>query len=155
MLEPMSRMPVFKRTMANRLRADETSAEKALWRALRRIPLLGTHFRRQVPIGPYVVDLACMSARLVIEVDGPSHSLDDQITKDARRTAFLEVEGYRVLRFANHEVYGSVDVVLDTIYAALAEAGVVEPVVSSPHPGGLAADPPPRGEGEEGGNPWP
>jgi very-short-patch-repair endonuclease len=151
----MSRIPVFRRNVAKRLRADETTAEKALWWVLRRIPMMGTHFRRQVPIGPYVVDIACMSARLVIEVDGPSHSFDDQIVKDARRTAFLEAEGYKVLRFGNAEALGSVDAVLDTIYAALAAAGIVEPVISSPHPGGLAADPPPRGEGEARGNPCP
>ncbi len=89
-----------------------------------------------------------MSAKLLIEVDGPSHSRDAAIKKDARRTAFLEAEGYRVLRFGNADVHRRMDVVLDTIYSALAEAGMVETLAPTPHPGGFAADPPPRGEGE-------
>lgn len=109
----------FRRANAKRLRANTTSAEDRLWRALDRVPLVKTHFRRQAPIGPYVVDFVSLRARLVIELDGPSHTEPGGAEKDARRTAWLESEGYRVLRFWNAEVYDNIDGVLDTIHAAL------------------------------------
>ncbi|MBM3551920.1 MAG: endonuclease domain-containing protein [Alphaproteobacteria bacterium] len=109
----------FRRANAKRLRANTTSAEDRLWRALDRVPLVKTHFRRQAPIGPYVVDFVSLRARLVIELDGPSHTEPGAAEKDARRTAWLESEGYRVLRFWNAEVYDNIDGVLDTIHVAL------------------------------------
>ena len=104
---------------AKQLRDRETSAEKLLWRALRRIPLEQSHFRRQVPIGPYIVDFACLGAKLVIEVDGPSHTETQQMHHDAIRTRFLEAEGFRVLRFWNDAVRTDLECVIDTIIAAL------------------------------------
>lgn len=79
------------------LRTNQTDAEKRLWRALRNRQLGNAKFRRQVSIGPYVVDFLCHEASLVIELDGGQHA--DRVDHDARRTAFLEKEGYRVLRF--------------------------------------------------------
>ncbi|RNJ49156.1 endonuclease domain-containing protein [Methylocystis hirsuta] len=108
----------FRRANAKRLRANTTSAEDRLWRALDRVPLVKTHFRRQAPIGPYVVDFVSLRARLVIELDGPSHTQPGAAEKDARRTAWLESEGYRVLRFWNADVFDNIDGVLDTIHAA-------------------------------------
>jgi very-short-patch-repair endonuclease len=67
----------FRRRTARRLRANTTDAERTLWRHLRKLETEGTHFRRQVPIGPYVADFACMAARLVIEVDGSQHGEDE------------------------------------------------------------------------------
>jgi very-short-patch-repair endonuclease len=66
-----TRKPIdsFRRETARRLRANPTDAEARLWRQLRRIPIFGSYFRRQVPIGPYVADYACMAARLIIEID--------------------------------------------------------------------------------------
>src|SRR4051812_26500054 len=101
------------------LRRNVTEPEKALWRALKRIPVYGTHFRRQVPIGPYVADFACLKARLLIELDGGHHAQDDVAVKDESRTRWLEKEGYRVVRFWNAELTGNLNGVLDTIYAAL------------------------------------
>ncbi|MBM3576406.1 MAG: endonuclease domain-containing protein [Alphaproteobacteria bacterium] len=109
----------FRRANAKRLRANTTSAEECLWRALGRVPLVKTHFRRQAPIGLYVVDFVCLRARIVIELDGPSHTEYGAEEKDARRTAWLESRGYRVLRFWNADVFDNIDGVLDTIYAAL------------------------------------
>jgi len=109
----------FRRANAKRLRANTTSAEDRLWRALDRVPLVKTHFRQQAPVGPYVVDFVCLRARLVIELDGPSHTERGAVEKDARRTAWLESEGYRVLRFWNGEVFENIDGVLDTIHAAI------------------------------------
>ncbi|MGC1861132.1 MAG: DUF559 domain-containing protein [Methylocystis sp.] len=116
---PNDKLRRFRQAAAQRLRANTTSAEDRLWREIDRIPLLKTHFRRQAPIGPYVADFACMRARLLIELDGPSHSFPGAAEKDQRRTEWLENEGYRVLRFWNQEIFENIDGVLDTIYAAL------------------------------------
>ena len=92
---------------ARRLRADMTEAEKRMWYLLRRGQFGGLKFRRQVPIGPYIIDFACLSERLVIELDGGQH--DANAEEDARRTAWLEAQGYRVLRFWNNEVFENLD----------------------------------------------
>ena len=89
----------FRLANAKRLRENQTSAEQRLWQAIDRVPLLQTHFRRQVAIGPYVVDFACLSAKLLIEIDGPSHTGTNTAARDVIRTAWLQSEGYRVLRF--------------------------------------------------------
>jgi very-short-patch-repair endonuclease len=89
---------------AQELRRNTTDAEKRLWRQLRRLDLDGSHFRRQVPIGPYIADFACMAARLLIEIDGSQHAEDRNKAHDDARTCWLEKEGYRVLRFWNSDV---------------------------------------------------
>jgi very-short-patch-repair endonuclease len=109
----------FRLGTARRLRGNATSAEQKLWRELDRVPLLRTHFRRQAPIGPYVVDFVCLREKLVIEVDGPLHTEPGASRRDAERTLWLEGQGYRLLRFWNQEVYENIEGVLDTIYAAL------------------------------------
>ena len=109
----------FRRSRAKQLRAKTTEPEQLLWKALKNLPVYGTHFRRQVPIGPYIADFACLKARLLIELDGGHHSQDDVAREDGRRTRWLEKEGYRVIRFWNSELARNLDGVLDTIYAAL------------------------------------
>ena len=74
---------------------------------------------RQVPIGPYFADFCCREAKLVIEVDGATHSKDAELLRDAARTRFLASEGFRVLRFDNVDVYENIDAVCDTIFATL------------------------------------
>jgi very-short-patch-repair endonuclease len=96
-----------------------TEAEKRLWRHLRELRIPGTHFRRQVPIGPYVVDFCCHSAKLVIEVDGGQHNEATEVQRDAVRTAWLSSRGYRVLRLWNNEVLGNSQGVLESIIDAL------------------------------------
>ena len=153
------RLAAFRRQTAKRLRANTTEAERKLWRALKAVPVEGTHFRKQVPIGPYVADFACLAARLVIELDGGHHSRDHVARKDQERQHWLEREGFRVLRFWDSEASDNREGVLDTIYHALYGALDAEgtafvhvrrprPAVS-PHPAGCcaAADPPPPGEG--------
>ncbi|HYF54273.1 MAG TPA: DUF559 domain-containing protein [Salinarimonas sp.] len=109
------------RTNARILRRALTGPEKRLWKALRqRLPVDGSHFRRQVALGRYVADFCCLKARLVVEVDGNQHGTDDVLAYDAARTAALEAQGFRVLRFSNRDVMTGIDVVLDTIFAALA-----------------------------------
>ncbi|MPZ57090.1 MAG: DUF559 domain-containing protein [Rhizobiales bacterium] len=109
----------FRRQTARRLRARTTHAEDRLWRSLRRFAVSGTHFRRQVPIGSYVVDFACLAARLIVEVDGSQHASADHAARDAERTKWLEAEGYKVLRFWNNEINQNIYGVLTVIYAAI------------------------------------
>ena len=89
-----------KATRARNLRKDSTEAERLLWSKLRSRQVDGHKFRRQHPIGTYVVDFACVEADLLIEIDGGQHT----DTVDAERTAWLESEGFKVLRLWNHDV---------------------------------------------------
>jgi very-short-patch-repair endonuclease len=159
-----NRLDKFRRTSARRLRLNATDAETRLWRHLRQLPIYGTHFRRQVPIGPYIVDFACMAIKLVIEVDGSQHGTGQNVASDDKRTLWLEGAGYRVIRFWNNEIAGNIDGVLEAIYVASYGSTNVEPPAikhrrrrrrvsdmpaPSPHPGGFAADPPLPGDGNE------
>jgi very-short-patch-repair endonuclease len=107
------------RSRARSLRRDSTDAECIIWSALRAHRLNGASFRRQTPIGPYVVDFLCHNARLVVELDGGQHFEPQQQRRDARRDAFLTNKGYRVLRFNNHDVITNKAAVLETIAAAI------------------------------------
>lgn len=98
---------------ARSLRTNATDAERRLWRALRRRQLEGHRFRRQHPIGPYIVDFVCLSAKLVVEVDGGQHAQTEE--RDAARTAWLESRGYRVLRFWDNEVLSNIDGVVQMV----------------------------------------
>ena len=97
------------------LRQNPTEAESRLWSRLRGRRLNNHKFRRQVPIGPYIVDFLCVEQRLIVEADGSQHSEDI----DAPRTAFLEAQGYRVIRFWNQDILARTDDVLATILAHL------------------------------------
>ena len=128
---------------ARALRRAMTPAEKRLWRHLNRVPVPGTHVRRQAAFGPYVVDFVCHSAKLVIEVDGAQHGFDPNAAADLTRTRWLESQGYRVLRFWNRDVLSDIDVVLDTIYAALYSSPTFGCRADTPTP-----NPSPQGGGE-------
>ncbi len=107
--------------LARSLRRNATDAERRLWRGLRRRAVADFRFRRQVPVGGFIVDFAAFDARLVIEVDGATHSTDDELARDAARTAALAAQGYAVLRFANADVFHNLDGVLETIRLKLIE----------------------------------
>jgi very-short-patch-repair endonuclease len=109
----------IRRAAAKRLRANTTPHERILWRALKELPTDGTHFRRQAPIGPYVVDFFCPAKRLVIELDGGHHNEDETALRDRERQLWLEREGYRVIRFWNSEVNDDLTAVLERIYVEL------------------------------------
>jgi very-short-patch-repair endonuclease len=109
----------IRRATAKRLRANTTPHERALWRALKEIPTDGTHFRRQAPIGPYVVDFLCPAKRLIIELDGGHHNDDETAQRDQERQAWLEKEGYRVVRFWNSDITADLNAVLEQVYVAL------------------------------------
>ena len=89
----------FRLATARRLRGNATLAESRLWKELRQLPTYGTHFRRQVPLGSYVVDFACLRAKLVIEVDGSQHGQEEEMRRDAARTQWLESLGYKSCAF--------------------------------------------------------
>lgn len=103
---------------AAKFRRDRTDAEDRFWQAVRNRQLDGFKFRFQHTLWPYVADFACLEAMLIVELDGGQHSK----VKDARRTAFLEAKGFRVLRFWNHDVLENLEGVLVVVGAALAEA---------------------------------
>ena len=109
----------IRRAAAKRLRANATPHERALWRALKELPIDGTHFRRQAPIGPYVVDFFCPARRLIIELDGGHHNDDETAKRERERQLWLEREGYRVVRFWNSEIIGDLTAVLERIYVEL------------------------------------
>jgi len=98
-----------------------------LWRHLERITTIDTHFRKQVPIGPYIADFACLRARLIIEVDGEQHGHDHQRQHDRAWTRWFEPQGFRVLRFWNGEALNDVESVLDAIHSALYGHALAEP----------------------------
>ncbi|MDE5442109.1 DUF559 domain-containing protein [Bradyrhizobium sp. CSA207] len=109
----------IRRAAARKLRANTTPYERLLWRALKELPVEGTHFRRQAPIGPYVVDFFCPAKRLIIELDGGHHNEDDTAEKDRERQRWLEREGYQVIRFWNSEIAADLTAVLERIYVEL------------------------------------
>ena len=98
---------------AKSLRHDSTEAERRLWGALRNRRLGGIRFRRQVVMGPYILDFCAAHPKLVVELDGGQH--EDQKPDDAARTRYLEANGYLVLRFWNTDVFVRLDEVLTTI----------------------------------------
>lgn len=102
---------------ARYLRSNLTEAEQKLWHHIRRRQIFGYKFRRQRPIGPYIVDFICLERKLIIEVDGGQHQMQSE--RDNRRTQWLEAEGYQVLRFWNNEVQSNTDSVLMQIIDAL------------------------------------
>lgn len=98
---------------AKQLRQTQTPAEQKLWQALRGRKLNGLKFRRQHPIGHFIVDFYCPECKLIVEVDGKIH--DSQQDYDTTRTKHLEAYGYRVIRCQNQDVMTNLEVVLETI----------------------------------------
>lgn len=119
-------------TLARSLRQRATVAERELWSRLRRRQVAGLRFRRQVPIGPFVVDFLCLERRLIIEVDGDVHSHPSRIQSDILRERWLAGQGFKVLRLANSTVIDEPDAVLEAIAAALGPLTVAG--VDTPHP---------------------
>ncbi|MEJ0010920.1 MAG: primosomal protein N' [Alphaproteobacteria bacterium] len=119
---------------AQALRREMTEAEKRLWKILRG-KSLGVAFRKQHPVGPYIADFACLSPKLVVELDGGQHATPEDAAYDKERTGFLESQGFPVVRFWNHEVLENSEGVAMRIAQAIQQQ-------KSPHP-----NPPPEGEG--------
>jgi adenine-specific DNA-methyltransferase len=105
------------KTIARALRRRQTETENRVWHLLRSRALLGDKFRRQQPIGPYIADFCCLARKLIIELDGGRHAAQE--VHDRRRSEFLEREGFKVIRFWDHEVFANTDSVLETILTHL------------------------------------
>jgi len=124
---------------ARELRSTPTETEAGLWRLLRSRRFVGYKFRRQHPLGDYVLDFACPERKVAVELDGGGHAQPAEVAADAARDSWLKSVGWRVLRFWNHEVLLEEEAVLEAILAALRDAD------EAPHP---ALSPALRGEGK-------
>ena len=117
------------RGQARKLRKTPTDAEKVLWKHLRLRQVEGHKFRRQQPLGPYIVDFVCLDRKLIVEVDGGQHL--EQSASDAKRTAWLEGRGFRLLRYWNDQVLKEPEAVTEAIWNAFKS-----PRPTLPHKGG-------------------
>jgi very-short-patch-repair endonuclease len=108
------------------MRNHATGAESFLWQHLRRSQILGRNFRRQEPIGPYIVDFICFDPMLAIEIDGSQHT--ECMAYDSEPSAFLEGKGFKVIRFWNHQVIAQTD----RVHAAIRQH--VAGLIGSPTP---------------------
>jgi very-short-patch-repair endonuclease len=104
---------------ARELRKNRTAAERRLWSKLRELKAVGFKFRQQAPIDRFIVDFVCFASRLIIEVDGATHSTQGERMSDHDREQYLKDEGFRVLRFWNDDVMSNLEGVMDTIFHAL------------------------------------
>ena len=109
--------PPTHRKFARTMRADATKSENIMWQALRNRQLAGLKFKRQVPLGAYILDFVCFEARLIVEIDGSQHAGSN---RDVERDRILESQGFRTLRFWNDEVTNDLDAVCRKI---MREAG--------------------------------
>ncbi len=135
---PLGAVPI---SLARDLRRRATAQERKVWGQLKLLRPLGLHFRRQVPIGAFVVDFACLRRRVVVELDGGQHARDADAARDARRDAELAAMGFQVRRFWNAEVDGNLNGVIETILAAAGCSTYVdESHVPSGVPGRVALD---------------
>ena len=142
------RRRALKRGAARSLRQDATSVERKLWAILRRKQMNELRFRRQQPIGPYIVDFFCPAAKLIVELDGGQPGENQAVIYDEARTRWLEAEGYRVLRFWNLDFLKNPDAALEGIWRAIAESGMPLPeALRAPLPEALRASTLPQGEG--------
>lgn len=105
---------------ARSLRQNMTKAEVILWVNIRNRAMNGARFRRQHPIGPHITDFACPAFKLVVEVDGATHSTPEELAYDLRRTTYLEQLGWAVIRVTNTDIYENMDGVWRAINAQLA-----------------------------------
>jgi very-short-patch-repair endonuclease len=93
------------------MRSNQTDAEQRLWYYLRAGRFMGLKFKRQKPVGPYIVDFVCLELRLIVEADGSQHGN----VRDRQRDAWLQTQGFTVLHFWNHEILGQTEAVLEGI----------------------------------------
>ena len=120
---PHRSVPPINRRFGKAMRQHMTDAEARLWRRLRKPGIDDLRFRRQAPVGPYIVDFFCPQHRLIVEVDGGQHGND----ADAERDVWLTAQGYRVMRVWNNDVMENVEGVCEVIASAAHEAGPLTP----------------------------
>lgn len=102
-------------TLAKILRKNQTTQEQKLWNILRNRKLLGYKFKRQYPIGNYIVDFVCKELKLIIELDGGQHNTTEGVIYDKKRTEYLQAAGYKILRFWNTDIDKNIDGVYEKI----------------------------------------
>src|SRR5258708_3927604 len=125
------------RGRAKQLRRAMTRAETLLWRYIKAGHLNGLQFRRQTPMGAYIVDFVCHAAKLVVELDGETHDFQSRMRRDQIRDRWLASRGYAVLRFTNDDVLSSLEGVLTVIRQTTdARLRVTPPSLSLPRRGG-------------------
>ncbi len=107
------------RLLARQMRKAMPKAEVVLWNAFRSLNRHGYKFRRQHPIGPYIADFVHIRGRLVIEVDGATHASPHDVARDARRTTYLQAQGWNVVRCRNRDIYEDVSRVVEAIVGKL------------------------------------
>ena len=117
---------------AKTMRSTQTPAEQHLWYHLRANRFMGLKFKRQKPMGPYIVDFICLERGVIIEVDGGQHG--DDVAYDERRDQWLASQGFVVLRFWNHDVLNRTEMVLESIRQAVEERAFSALVPSPPAP---------------------
>jgi very-short-patch-repair endonuclease len=126
------------RERAKGLRLGATEAERVLWFQLRAKRFMGLKFKRQKPMGNYIVDFVCMELGLIVELDGGQHA--EQLTYDRQRSAWLEGQGFTVLRFWNNQVLGEMEAVLEFLRLWVEEQGPLSPGPSPAGGRGEASD---------------
>ena len=125
------------RSRAKQLRQAMTRAETLLWRYLKANRIDGLGFRRQAPIRNYIADFICMTAKIVVELDGESHDFEERRQADQSRDAFFVSEGFQVLRFANEQIMSNLEGVVETIRQAATDRLRGLPLSPAlPHKGG-------------------
>ena len=107
----------YKYKLARNLRKNLTKEEHIIWQILRNRRFFNLKFKRQVPIGNYIVDFLCEEKKIIIEIDGGQHNYPENIIKDKERTIFLNSKGYNIIRFWNNEINDN----LDGVYIKLSE----------------------------------
>ena len=113
------------RSRARRLRRNPTEAERSLWQKLRFWQVNGYKFRRQQPLGNYIVDFVCLEKRLIVELDGGQHA--EQSDYDAKRDTWLSEQGFTVLRIWNNDVLNNFEGVTETIVETLKDSPFLSP----------------------------
>ncbi|MDP4029850.1 MAG: endonuclease domain-containing protein [Gallionella sp.] len=139
-MREMTRLRAATKQNSRRLRREMTDAEKLLWRHLRMEQFDGYKFRRQHPLGDFIVDFVCLDALLVLEVDGGQHT--ERTDSDANRTRWIETKGFCVMRFWNNEVLSNIEGVklaiwnylkgVEALHAAGGDSKFLPPPLPSP-----------------------
>jgi very-short-patch-repair endonuclease len=132
---------------ARSLRREMTPAESKLWTALRGRRFAGIKFRRQFPVGYYIVDFFCFNLQLALEIDGESHLGKE--THDDNRQKEIESTGIKIMRFWNTEVYDDFDAVLEAIWLECERRMSESGITTAPESTALTPGPSPRGRGEK------
>ena len=134
---PHANVDKRQRSRAKRLRRAMTPAETLLWRHIKAHRIDGLGFRRQIPFRNYIADFACLSAKLIVELDGESHNFEDRQKADQSRDAFFASDGFQVLRFTNQQVMSNLEGVVELIrQTAASRLRGTPPSLTLPHQGG-------------------